>query len=402
VQAFRTGPADGLQKLFTNILGNRLTVFAWANILERAVAVCDFLFPTIVKTGDLTMDLRNLAQNDRCAPISNRVAFAALGACLVLAGCGSGVVANLLPTIKPANTTPSGPVLGYVFSPTDGTLRAILGVRGSALLSASIVPSGVYVTGETSVASSSALLEDATGSLFAFNLPNSQPVHVADGLPANVHAAFSSSGQTAIAYGAGSSTITLITGLPATPQIKTINVPATNPLASAIVSDAGTIVIASSGSPMSVGTLSPSGQFSRLTTVASIGGLNFLPGSDDLLIADSAANAVSVIHSVSTSPSSQPLAVTGLNRPVAVSASQDKKWAVIANGGDAGVVRIDLIAGTPAAKVLCACQPSQLSALSGGTAFRLNALYGGPLWIVDLSNPTTQLLFVPAVAKGTP
>ena len=321
---------------------------------------------------------------------------------LLLTGGGSGVVSNLLPTVKPADTTPSGPVLGYVFSPTDGTLRAILGVRGSAQVSASIVPSGLYVTGETSIASSSALLEDSTGSLFAFNLPYSQPVHVADGLPANVHIAFSSSGQTAIAYGAGSSTITLITGLPTTPQIKTINVPATNPLASAVVSDAGTIVMASSGSPMSVGTLSPSGQFSRLTTVASLGGLNFVPGSDDVLIADSAANAASVVHSVSTSPSTQPLAATGLNHPVAVNASQDKKWAIIANGGDAGVVRVDLTAGTTAAKVLCACQPTQLSSLSGGSVFRVNNLYGGPVWIVDVTSTTPQLLFIPAIAKGTP
>jgi hypothetical protein len=345
-----------------------------------------------------------------CKPRGNRaepklrlslLAAAQLLCFLSLTGCGSGV-ATLQPTIKPAVTTPSGPVLGYIFSSTDGTLRAMLGVRGSAQLSASIVPPGVYVTGETSIASSAALLEDATGSLFAFNLPKSQPVHVADGLPAAAHIAFSSSGQTAIAYGVASPTITLITGLPATPQVQTINVPVTNPLVSAVVSDQGTIVMASSGSPMSIGTLSSSGQFSRLTTVASIGGLNFLPGSEDVLLADNTANAVSVIHSVSKGPSSQSLTVAGLNHPIAVSASQDKKWAIIANGGDAGVVRVDLTTGTTAAKVLCACQPSQLSSLSGGSAFRVNSLYGGPVWIVDVTSPTTQLLFVPAIAKGTP
>jgi hypothetical protein len=121
-----------------------------------------------------------------------------------------------------------------------------------------------------------------------------------------------------------------------------------------------------------------------------------------VLIADSAANAVSVIHTVSTSPSSQPLAVTGLNHPVAVSASQDKKWAIIANGGDAGVIRVDLTAGTTPAKVLCACQPTQLSSLSGGSVFRVNNLYGGPVWIVDVTSTTPQLLFIPAIAKGTP
>jgi hypothetical protein len=278
----------------------------------------------------------------------------------------------------------------------------MLGVRGSAQVSASIVPPGVYVAGETSTASSSALLENASGSLFAFNLPQSQPLHVVDGLPAKAQIAFSSSGQTAIAYGVGGSTITLITGLPTTPQVKIINVPAGNSLASAIVSDGSTIVMASGGSPMPIGTLSANGQFSRLTTVAAIGGFNFLPGSDDMLVADSAANTVTLIDSVSKSPSSQPLTVTGLNHPVAVAASPDKRWALVANGGDAGVLRVDLTSGTAAAKVLCACQPSQVSSLSGGGAFRVNSLYGGPVWIVDATSSTPQLLFVPAIAKGTP
>jgi hypothetical protein len=160
------------------------------------------------------MDVRNLAQNDRCVPIFSLVASVALSVCLVLAGCGSGVVASQLPaTAKPAIGIPSGPTLGYVFSPTDGTLRAILGVRGSSQVSASIVPSGVYVAGEISTASSVGLLEDGTGTLFAFNLPLPQPVHIADGLPAHAQIVFASSGQTAIVYVAGGSTMTLFTGL---------------------------------------------------------------------------------------------------------------------------------------------------------------------------------------------
>ena len=83
---------------------------------------------------------------------------------------------------QPLAATAAGPVLGYVFSPSDGTLRGMMGVRGSAQMSASIVPAGLYVAGDASVASRTALLEDGSGSLFAFNLPQPQPVHVVDGL----------------------------------------------------------------------------------------------------------------------------------------------------------------------------------------------------------------------------
>jgi hypothetical protein len=348
------------------------------------------------------MVLQDQAQPSRCFPARALAAVAGLFCCVALTGCGSGV-SNALPAVtKPAAGAPSGPALGYIFSPTDGTLRAMLGVKGSSQMSASIVPAGVYVAGDASTASSTALLEDATGSLFAFDLPLSQPLHVTDNLPANAHIAFSSSGTTAIAYGVGGSSIALITGLPTTPQVKTINVPAANSLAAAVVSDAGTIVMASAGSPIAIGTLSASGQFARLTTVAAVGGLNFLPGSDSMLIADGAANTVSLVRNVSTGPAIQALTVTGLNQPIAVAGSQDNKWAIVANGGDAGVVRVDLTAGTAAAKVLCACQPTQLASLAGGGVFRVNALYGGPVWTVDLTPTTPQLLFVPAIAKGTP
>jgi hypothetical protein len=339
------------------------------------------------------MVLRNQAQPDRCFSAYG-LAAAVLTGCLALSGCGTGV-ANLPGVTKPAAGVPSGPVLGYVFSSTDGTLRAMLGVRGSAQMSASIVPAGVYVAGDASTASSTALLEDANGSLFAFDLPLSQPLHVADGVAASAQIVFSPSGLTAIAY--GGSTVTLVTGLPATPSVKTINV-ATAPSA-AIVSDAGTVVVASGGS---VGTLSTNGQFSRLATVAAFGGFNFLPGSDDMLVADSSANTVSLVRSVSTAPTVQALTVAGLNKPVAVAASKDGKWAIVANSGDAGLLRVDLATGTAAMKLLCACQPSQLSALAGGAAFRVNALYAGPVWTVDLTPAAPQLLFVPAIGKGTP
>jgi hypothetical protein len=347
------------------------------------------------------MNLRDLAQHDPCAPISNLIASVALSACLVLAGCGSGVVASLQPAVpKAAIGIPSGPTLGWVFSSTDGTLRAILGVRGSAQVSASIVPSGVYVAGEISTASGVGLLEDATGTLFAFNLPLPQPVHIADGLPAHAQIVFAPSGQTVIVYVAGGSTMTLIKGLPAAPLLQTRTVP--GHLVSAVVSDGGTVAMVMQGTPMPVGTLAASGQFSALTTVTAAGGLGFIPGSEDLLIADGSANTATLMHNVSGGASIQPLTVTGLNQPVAIAGSQDKKWAVIVDGGDANIFRVDLTTGTAATKLTCACQPALLSSLAGGGAFRVNSLYGGPAWTVDLTSATPQLLFVPAIAIGAP
>lgn len=330
----------------------------------------------------------------------NAVAGALLA--LTLSGCGAGT-ANLLPIpTQPSTTLPSGPTLGYIFSPTDGTLRAMLGVRGSAQLSASIVPAGVYVAGETSTASSAGLLEDEAGSLFAFNLPLSQPIHVADGLAAGSKISFASSGQTAIAYAVGASSVTLITGLPTRPQAQTIAVSGANKLVSAAVSDSGTIAMVAQGSPMPVGTLSAKGSFSPFTTVSATGGLSFIPASDDLLIADKGANSATLVRNASTSPFRQMLSAAGMNQSVAIAGSRDKKWAVIANSGDSSLLRVDLTAGAAATRLVCDCKPSQLNMLAGNSMFRVNALGTGPVWTVDLNGAKPQLLFVPAIGKGTP
>jgi len=296
----------------------------------------------------------------------------------------------------------SGPVLGYVFSPSDGTLRAMQGVRGSSQMSASIVPPGVYVAGDASVANNTALLEDGAGTLFAFNLPQSQPLHVVDGFAAGVRIVFSTSGKTAIAYVPGGASITVITGLPVSPQIQTRAVPAGMKMVSAAVSDAGNIALAAESTPMAVGVLSAAGQYSALVAVKALGGMSFMPGADDLLVADSGANTATLVRNASGSAASQTLAVAGLNQPVAIAGSHDGRFAVIANGGDANVFRVDLTGATAVAKITCACQPALLGQLTGGNTFRLNSLYGGPVWTVNLTSAAPQLLFVPAIAKGTP
>lgn len=331
-------------------------------------------------------------------PVFGPVAAAVLS--LFLSGCG-GAATNLLPgASKPAAGVPAGPTLGYVFSPSDGTLRALLGVRGSAQVSASIVPAGVYVAGDVSTAGNVALLEDGTGSLFAFDLPLSQPVHVADGLALNAQVAFAPGGQSAVVYAPGGTSVMVVSGLPSAAQVQTRTSAA--PLVLAAISDAGTVAVVQQGTALRVGTLSAAGGFSAVASLQAVGGMSFMPGADNLLIADSGANTAALVRGVSSAPSVQALGVTGMSQPVAIAGSYDGHWAVIADGGDQNVFRVDLTTGTPAALLTCACQPATVSALTGGGTFRVNSIYGGPLWTVDTAGAQPQLLFVPAIAKGSP
>ena len=112
-------------------------------------------------------------------------------------------------------------------------------------------------------------------------------------------------------------------------------------MASAVVSDAGTIALAVQSTPMAVGVLSAAGQYSSLVSVKALGGMSFMPGADNLLVADSGANTATLIPGMHRAvPRSQTLAVAGLNQPVAIAGSHDGRWADIADGGDANVFRV--------------------------------------------------------------
>ncbi len=322
---------------------------------------------------------------------------AALTLTPLLAGCGSSIIAALPSAgTKSIPGVPAGPILGYVWSASDATLRPMLGVVGSGVIGQSIVPAGAYVTGAATSATDLGLVQDATGALFLLDLPTPTPTRVATA-PPQAQIIFSPSGTSAIAYTPSASSILLLSNLTTQPTTKTLTVPTGTLLASAIVSDADTVLLATQSTPARIGTLSSSGQFSQLATTAQFGGMSFVTGAEDALVADAGKNTLTRLHSVSSSPSSQLLASTSLNQPVAVSASRDGRWAVVANAGDQIVVRVDLKSATANTSLACFCQPAQLASLAGGAAFRVNDLTAGPVWIADLTGAAPKMIFVPAI-----
>jgi hypothetical protein len=134
------------------------------------------------------------------------------------------------------------------------------------------------------------------------------------------------------------------------------------------------------------------------------GGLQFVPNSDELVVADGASGAVTAISHVNTAPSPALLSAPGgITAPVALDVTPNGRWVVAANhAGD--VLRIDLTGVAAATKVRCSCAPTQVLALNGssnGTTVRLVTATGGPLWIVDAGNATPRALFIPAITTGT-
>jgi len=305
-------------------------------------------------------------------------------------GCGTGTP-PAVPSAQPSAVN-DGPKLGYFWSATERSLRPILGVPGSSQVGESIVPAGVYVSG--TAAADTGLLLTTEGNLFALHLPAPTTIPVTTGLADNATLRLSPSGTAAIAYATNSASIALITGLPDAPKLQSLSAPPN--LLSAAVSDNATVLTASaSGNSVTI-SLARIGQSSPITTIAALGGLNFIPSSDDALITDSARNTLTLIRNVQSAPVAQMIAASGLNHPAAVTASRDGRYAVIANSADKNLIRVDLTAASAPAIVPCTCQSDRVESVDGNAVFRVTDIGATAGWLIDADPASPQTLFIPA------
>jgi hypothetical protein len=318
------------------------------------------------------------------------------------AGCGSGLVGPSTP--QATMTTPvasaKGPQLGYLWVNSDKTLRPILGVAGASQVGQSVVPAGVYIGATASATASIAVLQDTTGAFDLMSLPSGSPVSLNLTLPAGARIRLSPGAAAALLYTPGASSASLVTGLLSTPAIHTIAAPSA--IADSAVSDTGTVSFESAqGSSFAVSVMPLGGLSTPLASVKSTGGLNFLPGRDDLLFADAAANSLTLIRSTTTAPSASLVQTAQLlQTPLAVGVSGSGRWAIVVNSaatsGSQNLVRIDLTTLT-STSVACSCTPTLAATLADDGAFRVTDAVTGPNWIVDAAATTPRVLFIPAL-----
>jgi hypothetical protein len=287
--------------------------------------------------------------------------------------------------------------MGLIWNPADSTLRSLVGVPGSSQLGPALFPAGTYAAGAFSSPAQTALLIDPKGNLQVMALPSTQPQTVTGNLSPTSVIAFAPRGQYAVVFTPGSTSVLMVGGLPQAPTANAVTAAAVQ---GAAISDAGTLLLATSAGSGSVAitAIGADGTRSTLATLGGFGGISFIAGSEDSLIADSAANTLARYHNgVAATLATH---ANGLNQPFAVAASMDGHWAVTADQADAVVLRIDLTGATSPAQSACACTPTQLSALSGNAVFELAAPAATPGWIIEADGPTSRVLFIPPARGG--
>jgi len=327
---------------------------------------------------------------------------------LALNGCGSGNAPSAgggsggTGTSAQTSTLSNTVLLGYIWNSADRSIHSIAGVPGSSYLGRIVGPASTYTSAAISSVANLALAQDGKGNLILIALPSGAPQTVLTSLSGIAQVVFSRGGQYAAVWLPGTKKAWLLQQLSsATPSATAVMT--AGPVIGAAVSDQGIVLTATSAQGgVQVSTATASGAGASILLLGGYGGMAFVHGTDNAVIADRRQDVASLAQSVSTKPTVQTLAAPAqtLVQPVAVEISTDGRWALLANGGEQSIARFDLTGATTAAKTALTFTPAQVLPLVGNGIFALTTTGSGPTWIVDATAAAPRVLFIPAPSTG--
>ncbi len=293
-----------------------------------------------------------------------------------------------------------GPVSGYVFDARAHSLRVLHGIPGAALVGDPVDLGGLGLNAawiSPNLDSALAVASDGTAHLFRLDSGRASEVQ-AEGLVAPERAVYSPSGSALALVTPGS--VRIYKGLPGAPAVTgTVALPADTTAAPGAmafgrmrrpgggpvaVSDDGLYLLYGSGATVQ---LLGAGGDSRTLTDAAAGALPvFARGNHDAAVID--ANTIALFQDAAGAATVRRL--PGVSAVRGADFTADGKQLFLAA---ASVTALDLTTGDRSA-IACDCRPAGLTRM--GTAYRLNDLGRGPLWLLDASAAAPRIVFVPA------
>jgi hypothetical protein len=314
------------------------------------------------------------------------------------------------PSASPAGLTApmTAPLLGFVWDQASSTLRQVDGVPGAALGGTAFLPNQGFTNAAIAPNQTIALLTNGTGVLYAVALPPTHlPFALASGLAADVRAAFSPSGTTAVLYSPGATSTFVITGLPNSPEVREVtSLAGVTGIFNAIVSDSGVLLVARAvASGVSISTAALDAQLTPVSVIGQLGGMAFLLGSDMAVLSD-AQNSILWKVSGIGGPVSLALlanAAGGLSQPGLVAVSRDGKSAWVIAAGSSSILEFSLSApGHPASLLEAPFPITGLARLNGGSVFALQGQPQDALFVLDGDWPSGRIVEVPMTPLPQP
>jgi hypothetical protein len=302
----------------------------------------------------------------------------------------------------------TAPLLGFVWDQASSTLRQVDGVPGAALGGAASLSNQGFTAAAIAPNQKIALLTNGTGVVYAVALPPTHaPFALASGLAADVRAAFSPSGATAVLYSPSATSTFVVTTLLTFPEVREVtSLAGVTGIVNAIVSDSGALLVARTiASGVSISTAALDAQLTPVAVIGQLGGMAFLLGTDTAVLSDTQNSVLWKVSGIG-GPVSMVLlanAADGLSQPGLVAVSLDGKAAWVVGGGAMSILEFSLNAAGHPTNVLEAPFPiTGLARLNGGSVFALQGPPQGALFVLDGDWPAGRIVQVPMAPVAQP
>jgi hypothetical protein len=290
------------------------------------------------------------------------------------------------------------PLLGFVYGAERSELRPILGIPGASLFGGPIsIPAGVTGVYFAPHQNYALLAHRFVGSigLMTFQGAGGSAVAVCGAISQPDLITFSPSGSAAVLYSRGAGQIQVITGLPSAPRvargIATGELP--DGLRLLAIADDG-VTLLEGTSRNAIYLLPAAGSPQLLYSATDLGGMVFAPRTTDVVVFDRGAGTLFLLQEVGSASSYLPLAegLAGVgNAFLEISGSS----AVLAGANTSSVWQIDL-ASLDVQSTRLPVTPRMLQPLQTSGKFLLFYKPGQPAWILDASDESGTVSFVPA------
>ena len=295
-----------------------------------------------------------------------------------------------------------GPVLGYTFDPSRGSLHPIRGIAGASYVAGPMsLGFAMKVAAVSPLHNCVLTVDNVSGEVKVVDVaavpPAVIPVPGAGGADRIV---LSPRGDSAALYERRRQTIQFVRGLPADPSAAGwADLSSLDGVITAFaVSDDGEVglVATSRRNGGSVYALKAGEDPRPIISVGRVLALAFVERSRDAVIADYDKNEVFLVQQVDGSAQPIPLAseTDGVVRPNAIIVTADGRRALAASSDSRRVALVPLNGG-PTEFVSCRCKPTMLARLNGNSMFQLTTASGQPLFVLDASRAEARILFVP-------
>jgi hypothetical protein len=286
-----------------------------------------------------------------------------------------------------------------------GNLRPISGIPGAATTGDPLTVGFMISRAEISPAQDAALVVKARVSSVALvhAVGNDWVVTPLAGVqPSPEIMVFSPNGSAAALYYAAGQ-VQILTGLPANPTVASeINVSGLAvPVTAMAVDDAGSFLLLAGGPAESVSLyrVSIDSASSLLASFRGVSSVRLFNGSQQALVTDTLAATVYQVSGLAGAAVTQVVASPSDGLEGLIGAETDSTGQRVFAAVGTGTVFIFDRSGSPPVTLDCACAPTGLFRLAGGSAFRLTEISDGPLQVLDAGS-SPRIVAVPPPSRA--